>query len=139
MRAPRRAAEAAPGSIESGIELVAEAAVSVDAEAESATDAEALNASASRRNASQCGRSASRQATRPALASSTWPVAVRSPARSALRRRNASGSMPQATDSSSIRVSCATAACGTPKPRKAPAGGECVKIARASARTFGTR
>ena len=47
--------------------------------------------------------------------------------------------MPQAPASSSIRVSCAIAACGTPKPRKAPAGGECVKIARASARTLGTR
>ena len=31
------------------------------------------------------------------------------------------------------------AACGTPKPRNAPDGGELVRIARESARTFGTR
>ena len=47
--------------------------------------------------------------------------------------------MRNAIASSSIRVSCATAACGTPKPRNAPDGGELVRIARESARTFGTR
>ena len=101
--------------------------------------AEALKASAAARSAFQRGRSASRQATSPTLASSTWPVAVRSPARSAFRCRNSSGSRRKAIASSSIRVSCAMAACGTPKPRKAPDGGECVKIARESARTFGAR
>ena len=33
-----------------------------------------------------------------------------------------------------ISASCAIAACGTPKPRKAPAGGPLVWIARASVR-----
>ena len=58
----------------------------------------------------------------PALASSTCPVGVVSPARSALMWRNSSRSMPAAAARSSISVSCAIAACGTPKPRKAPAG-----------------
>ena len=45
------------------------------------------------------------------------------PARSALRSRNSSGSMPSWPARSSISASWAIAACGTPKPRKAPAGG----------------
>ena len=71
----------------------------------------------------QRGSSASRQGARPALASSTWPVAVASPARSAFFRRIASRSMPSFSARSSISASWAIAACGTPKPRNAPAGG----------------
>ena len=44
----------------------------------------------------QRGASASRQAARPTLAASRWPVAVRSPARSALLRRKSRRSMPSA-------------------------------------------
>ena len=77
----------------------------------------------------QCGRSASRHAARP----TDWrraPGRSRcvSPARSALRRRNSSRSMPSLSASSSISASWAIAACGTPKPRKAPDGGALVKI-----------
>ena len=70
----------------------------------------------------QWGLRASRHAARPALASSIWPLWVLSPARSALMWRKSSRSMPEASARSSISVSWAMAACGTPKPRKAPAG-----------------
>ena len=49
-------------------------------------------------------------------------VAVRSPARSALRSRNSRGSMSSWPARSSISASWAMATCGTPNPRKAPAG-----------------
>ena len=47
--------------------------------------------------------------------------------------------MPAAAASSSISSSPSSAACGTPKPRKAPAMLLLVSTARVSARTFGTR
>ncbi len=83
----------------------------------------AFRRTASARSAAQRGRSASRQAGSPALARSSWPVIVIDPARSALRSRSSSGSMPSAAASSSIAASWAIAAWGTPKPRNAPAGG----------------
>jgi hypothetical protein len=72
--------------------------------------------------ASQSALSASRQSGSPAEAASSWPEGVRSPFPSALRRRMAQRSMPSFSARSSIRHSWAIAACGTPKPRKAPAG-----------------
>ena len=57
--------------------------------------------------ADQRGRSASRQAGRPALATSSWDVAVREPARSALRARSSSGSMPSCPARSSMSASWA--------------------------------
>ena len=54
----------------------------------------ALNAAISSCALRQCGRSASRHWARPAEWASVWPVAVVSPTRSALRRRNSSRSMP---------------------------------------------
>ena len=95
-------------------------------------------ASASARSSVQLGRSASRHSASPALARSSWPVAVRSPARSAFRSRSSSGSIPRRSASSSRRGSVAAAACGTPKPRNAPATGPVVWIARVVASTAGT-
>ena len=45
--------------------------------------------------------------------------------------------MPALSASSSIIASCATAACGTPKPRKAPDGIRLVNQASPTARTCG--
>ena len=73
----------------------------------------------------------------PTLSRRTWPVAVVSPVRYALRERISRGEMPSA---SAIRLRCvstANAACGAPKPRKAPLGGVFVMAARARIRTFG--
>ena len=55
-----------------------------------------LCALASSRSRRQCGRSASRQAASPALAVSTWPVAVASPARMALREPKLQAVLPEA-------------------------------------------
>ena len=98
----------------------------------------ALCAAAAARAARQRGARASRQSTRPMLAS-RWPVAVASPSRRAFLRRKSSGSRPAASARRSIRVSVAIAACGTPKPRKAPETGPWVWTARAVAATAGTR
>ena len=47
--------------------------------------------------------------------------------------------MPSLSASSSIIASWAMAACGTPKPRKAPDGGALVNQASPQVRTLGTR
>ena len=86
----------------------------------------------------QCGLSASRHCASPAEWVSTWPVAVVSPTRSALRWRNSRRSIASRSASSSIIASWAMAAWGTPKPRKAPAGGPLVKKASPQLRTLGT-
>src|SRR3546814_1604707 len=57
----------------------------------------------------------------------------------ALSARNSSGSMPSCAARSSISASCASAACGTPKPRNAPAGGALVKRPTERASTSGTK
>ena len=69
------------------------------------------------------GRSASRQAARPALASRRWPavggVAGAQRIDVAELEPVDAGLGGEVVDQS---VSCAMAACGTPKPRKAPEG-----------------
>jgi hypothetical protein len=84
--------------------------------------APALCAATSASIASQSGFSASRHSGSPAEACSTWPEGVASPRPIALRRRISHRSRPSAAARSSTSVSVAIAACGTPKPRKAPAG-----------------
>ena len=91
---------------------------------------------ASARARCQWGRSASRQSPMP-TAWRVWPVAVVSPSRSAFRARNSRRSRPAASARRSISASPAMAACGTPKPRKAPETGPWVWMARARARTCG--
>ena len=67
----------------------------------SAPRASALYRSAADRASRQCGRSASRHALKPMPSAKTCPVTVGSPAPSALRMRNSSGSISRRSASSS--------------------------------------
>ena len=84
-------------------------------------------------------RATASSSTRRALQSGpiTWPVAVRSPGRSALTRRTRTGSRPAASAIRSMWISAASSVCGAPNPRKAPFGGVLVIATRPDTRTWG--
>ena len=64
----------------------------------------------------------------------TCPQTVGSPFSNAFSTRNSKASSPNFEANSSNNDSCAMAACGTPKPRNAPDGGQFVWIPLASAK-----
>src|SRR5438876_937884 len=81
---------------------------------------------------SEASATLSSTSAKPTLVVSLCPVIVSSPARRALIRRRARGSISRRSASRSIWLSEAKTTCGSPNPRKAPEGTVFVRTARAA-------